>query len=390
MRALVWRGVSRVAVEDVADPEIVNPRDAIVRVTASAICGSDLHLYAGLVPGVIPGDILGHEFVGEVVETGTAVRNLSVGDRVIVPCAIACGRCWFCSQQLWSLCDNSNPNAAAAETLYGYAGSAIYGYSHAFGGYAGGQAQYVRVPFADVGPLKIPGDLADEQVLFLTDVFPTGYMGALNCGIQSGDTVAVWGCGAVGLFAAVSARLLGAERVIAIDRIPERLRLAAEHAGAEVVNYGQAGDVVEVLKQMTGGRGPDACIDAVGMEAHSPRLSAVLDRALQGVRVQVDRPYVIREVIQACRKGGTVSIIGVYGGLVNGLPLGAAFNKGLTVKMAQVHVHRYMRELLPRIEKGQVDPRFVITHQLPLDEAPHGYRIFQRKEDGCVKVVLRP
>ena len=390
MRALVWRGSERVRVEEVPDPKILNARDAIIRVTSTAICGSDLHLYAGLIPSLLPGDILGHEFMGEVVEVGSEVTNLSLGDRVVVPAPISCGRCFFCKRDLWSMCDNGNPKASIAETAYGYSGAGIFGYSHAFGGYAGGQADYVRVPFADVGPFKVPDDMADEQVLFLTDIFPTGYMAAENAAIERGDTVAVWGCGPVGLFAIVSARLLGAERIIAIDRFPERLRLAAEHGGAEVINYQDVPDVVEALKQLTGGRGPDSVIDAVGTQAHSPGPTGALDRALQAARVQVDRPHVLRQAIQACRKGGTVSLIGDYGGFVNGVPMGAAFNRGLTFHMGQVHAHRYLRPLLQRIQRGEVDPTFVITHRLSLDDAADGYRMFFRKEDGCVKVVLKP
>ena len=390
MRALVWHGSEDVRIEQVPDPNILKPRDAIIRVTSTAICGSDLHLYAGLIPSLMPGDILGHEFMGEVVEVGSAVTNRAIGDRVVVPAPICCWRCFFCRRDLWSMCDNGNAKAQLAETAYGYSGAGIFGYSHAFGGYAGGQAEYVRVPYADVGPFKVPDGMTDEQVLFLTDIFPTGYMAAENCAVEPGDTVAVWGCGPVGLFAIVSLRLLGAERIIAIDRYPERLQLAAKVAGAEILNYEEDHDVVEALKQLTGGRGPDAVLDAVGTQAHSPRPTGALDRALQLMRVQVDRPHVLRQAIQACRKGGTVSLIGDYGGFVNAVPMGAAFNRGLTFHMGQVHVHRYLRPLLERIQRGEVDPTFLITHRLPLDEAPTGYRLFYRKEDGCVKVVLRP
>lgn len=308
---------------------------------------------------------------------------------MVVPFTISCGRCFFCSQQLWSLCDNSNPNAALAEAMYGYSPSGLFGYSHLFGGYAGGQAEYARVPFADVGPIKIPEGLRDEQVLFLSDIFSTGYMAAENCNIQPGDTVAVWGCGPVGQFAIKSAYLLGAARVIAIDRFPERLRMAEEQGHAEVINY-EGIDVVEALKQMTGGRGPDACIDAVGMEAHGYTPGAVVDMTKQKTHLSTDRPHALREVIQACRKGGTVSIPGVYGGFLDKVPFGAAFNKGLTFKMGQTHVHRYLQPLLERIQHGEIDPSFVITHHLSLDEAPHGYEIFKHKEDGCIKVVLKP
>jgi threonine dehydrogenase-like Zn-dependent dehydrogenase len=389
MRALCWHGVTDVRVDNVPDPELLNPGDAILRVTSTAICGSDLHLYNGFIPAMKPGDILGHEFMGEVVEVGREVRNLAVGDRVVVPFPISCGKCSFCSEDLWSLCDNSNPNAELAATLYGFSPAGIFGYSHLMGGYAGGQAEYVRVPFADVGPFKVPDELSDEQVLFLTDILPTGYMAAENCDIKPGDVVAVWGCGPVGLFAIVSAYLLGAERVIAIDRIPERLRLASEGAGAEVFNYEEK-DVFSTLLELTGGRGPDHCIEAVGLEAHGTGLEGFYDRAKQMVRMQTGRPTALREAIHACRKGGTVSLSGVFGGVVDKVPLGAAFNKALTFKMGQTHVHRYLRPLLNRIQNGEVDPSFIITHRLPLDDAPHAYEIFTHKQDDCIKVVLKP
>ncbi len=389
MKALCWYGSHKVRVDNVPDPELVNPRDAIIKITTTAICGSDIHLYDGYIPSMKKGDIIGHEFMGEVVEVGTGVENLQKGDRVVVPFTIACGRCFFCQKGLTSLCDNSNPNAALAEGMYGFSASGLYGYSHLYGGYAGGQAEYARVPFADVGPIKIPDGLTDEQVLFLSDIFPTGYMAAENCGIEPGDTVAIWGCGPVGQFAIKSAYLLGAERVIAIDRFPERLRMAQEQGHAEVINY-EGIDVVEMLKQMTGGRGPDACIDAVGLEAHGASPDAVYDMTRQKARMTTDRPHVLRQAIQACRKGGTVSIPGVYGGLLDKLPFGAAFAKGLTFKMGQTHVHRYLQPLLERIQKGEIDPSFVITHRLKLDEAPYAYDIFKHKEDGCIKVVLKP
>jgi threonine dehydrogenase-like Zn-dependent dehydrogenase len=376
-------------VDNVPDPKILNPRDAIVRITATAICGSDLHLYDGYIPTMQGGDILGHEFMGEVVEVGSEVGNLTVGDRVVVPFTIACGNCFFCQRQLWSLCDNSNPNAEMAAALYGYSPSGLFGYSHMMGGYAGGQAEYARVPFADVGPMKIPDGLPDEQVLFLSDIFPTGYMAAENCNIQPGDVVAVWGCGPVGQFAIKSAYMFGAERVIAIDRYPERLEMAQRDGGAEVLNYEDA-DVLDALKELTGGRGPDACIDAVGMEAHGTGLDAMYDRAKQAARVSFDRPTVLRYAIMACRKGGTVSIPGVYGGFLDKIPFGAAFNKGLTFKMGQTHMMRYMRPLLERIMNGDIDPSFVITHRLSLDDAAQGYKIFHGKEDNCIKVVLKP
>jgi threonine dehydrogenase-like Zn-dependent dehydrogenase len=388
MKAVCWHGPEDVRVERVADPRILNPRDAILRVTLTAICGSDLHLYNGYIPTMQAGDILGHEFMGEVVETGPAVTYRRVGERVVVPFPIACGRCAMCRSEQWSLCDNSNPNAHLAEALYGFSGAGLFGYSHLYGGYAGGQAEYVRVPFADVGPLPVPPDLSDEQVLFLSDILPTGYMAAENCGIQPGDVVAVWGCGPVGQFAIKSAYLLGAERVIAIDRVPERLRLA-ESAKAETLDY-EGTDVVEELKQRTGGRGPDACIDAVGLEAHGTTPDALYDRAKHAVSLATDRPHVLRQAIQACRKGGTVSIPGVYGGFHDKVPFGAAFAKGLTLRMGQTHVHRYLRPLLARIQAGQLDPAAIISHRLRLDDAPRAYRVFRDKQEGCTKVVLRP
>jgi threonine dehydrogenase-like Zn-dependent dehydrogenase len=389
MKALCWFGIHDVRVEDVPDPRILNPRDAIVRITRTAICGSDLHLYDGFIPTMEQGDILGHEFMGEVVEVGPAVQNLKPGDRVVVPFAIACGNCWYCKQDLWSLCDNSNPNAFLCEALYGFSGSGLFGYSHMMGGYAGGQAQYARVPFADVGPMKIPEGLGDEQVLFLSDIFPTGYMAAENCGIQRGDTIAVWGCGPVGQFAIRSAFLLGAERVIAIDRVAERLQLA-RRANAEVLDTDQTDDVVQALKDMTGGRGPDACIDAVGMEATAHTLPGIYDRAKTAALLATDRPTVLRQAIQACRKGGAVSIPGVYGGLLDKMNLGAAFSKGLRFRMGQTHMHRYMRPLLERVQRGEINPSEIITHRVPLHEAPRMYKTFRDKQDHCIKVVMDP
>ena len=388
MRAVVWESKNHVKVTQVPDPEIVNPRDAIVKVTLTAICGSDLHLYNGYIPTMKAGDVLGHEFMGEVVEVGPDVKNLAKGDWVVVPFAISCGRCFFCHRDLWSLCDNSNPNASIADTAYGYSGSGLFGYSHMYGGYPGGQAEFVRVPFADVGPIKIYEDLLDEQVLFLSDIFPTGYMAAENCDIQPGDTVAIWGCGPVGLFAVKSALMLGAERVIAIDRFPERLRKAQE-SGAETINYSEA-SVFEVLKESTGGRGPDACIDAVGMESHGAGVVHFYDRAKQALMLETDRPEPLREAIHACRKGGTVSVPGVYGGFIDKFPIGAAFAKGLTIKMGQTHVHKYMRPLLEKIRRGDIDPSFVVSHTFPLDEAPRAYRMLRDKEDECTKVVMKP
>lgn len=389
MKAVCWNGIQDVRVETVPDPIILNPHDAIVRVTSTSICGSDLHLYNGYIPAMLPGDILGHEFMGVVVQVGPEVENLAPDTRVVVPFPISCGQCYYCKHDEWSLCDNTNPNASLAEGLFGYSPAGIYGYSQLLGGYAGGQAEYVRVPFADVGPLKVPDHLTDEQVLLLSDVFPTGYMSAEAAGVRPGDIVAVWGCGPIGLLAIKSAYMLGAEHVIAIDHVPERLRLAQEQAGAEVINF-KGLDVVEILKDKTGGRGPDICIDAVGMEAHGTGLVGLYDRAKQTARLQTGRPNVLRECIQACRKGGAVSVAGVYAGFLDKIPMGAAFNKGLTFKMGQTHVHRYLQPLLERIEKGEIDPSFVITHTMSLEDAPHAYQIFKDKQDECVKVILKP
>jgi threonine dehydrogenase-like Zn-dependent dehydrogenase len=389
MKAVCWWGKGSVRVEDVPEPKIINPHDAIVRVTLTAICGSDLHLYDGVVPTMMRGDILGHEFMGEVVEVGADVKNLKAGDRVLVPFPISCGRCWFCQQKLWSLCDNTNPNAWMVEALTGYATAGIYGYSHMYGGYAGGQAEYVRVPFADVNPFKVPAGLPDEKVLFLTDIFPTGYMAAENCGIQPGDTVAVWGCGPVGQFAIRSAWMLGAERVIAIDRLRERLQLAQTDERTEILDYSEDA-VFDSLKDMTGGRGPDRCIDAVGMEAHGRFVDAVLDRVKVAAKLQFDRAHVLRQILHCCRKGGTVSIPGVYAGFIDKVPFGTAFAKGLTLKMGQTHVHNYTRPLLEKIERGEIDPSFIITHRGTLDDAPLMYETFRDKGDQCVKVVMKP
>ncbi len=389
MRAVCWQGIGEVGVENVADPRILNPRDAIVKVSSTAICGSDLHLYDGYVPAMYRGDILGHEFMGEVVDLGPGVTNLSIGDRVVVPFPISCGNCYFCEKELYSLCENSNPNAHLAEKLWGHSPAGIFGYSHITGGYAGGQAEYVRVPFADVGPLKVPDALDDEQVLFLSDILPTGYMAAEQCDIEPGDTIAVWGCGPVGLFAIQSAKLLGAGRVFAIDRFPERLA-KAQAAGAEIAfNYEEV-DVLETLKDLTGGRGPDACIDAVGMEAHVHGVMHVYDRVKQAMRLESDRPAALRQAILACRSGGTVSVPGVYGGFIDKVPFGSIVNKAITIKSGQTHVHRYMRPLLERIESGEIDPSFIITHRIDLDDAPLAYEAFRNKEDECVKVVMRP
>jgi threonine dehydrogenase-like Zn-dependent dehydrogenase len=388
MKATCWKGPNTVQVEEVPDPKIINTRDAIVKITSTAICGSDLHLLQAYVPAMMPGDILGHEFMGEVVEVGPQVKNLKAGDRVVVPFPIACGVCSACQKEMYSLCENTNPNAWMAEKLWGHAGAGIFGYSHLTGGYAGGQAEYARVPFADVNPLKVPDGMTDEQVLFLSDIFPTGYMGAEMCDIQPGDVIAVWGCGPVGQFAIASAFLLGAERVIAIDRFPYRLQMARDKAGAETINYEEV-DVIDALKEMTGGRGPDACIDAVGMEAHGHGPMFAFDRAMHAARMETDRPLALREAIKACRNGGTVSVIGAYGGYIDRFPMGAIMNRSLTIKSGQCHVQRYMQPLLERILNGEIDPTFIITHTLPLDQAPHGYDIFKNKLDNCEKVVLK-
>ncbi len=389
MKANCWHGKRDVRVEHVPDPAILNPGDAIIKVSSTAICGSDLHLYNGVVPTMEQGDILGHEFMGEVVEVGSAVRKLQVGERVVVPFPIACGRCFFCEQQLYSVCENSNPNAYMAEKMWGHSGAGIFGYSHLTGGYAGGQAEYVRVPFADVGPIKVPDELKDEQVLFLSDILPTGYMAAEACAIAPGQVVAVWGCGPVGQFAIQSAFLLGAERVIAIDHYPERLRMARALSGAETLHF-DAVDVPDALREMTGGRGPDACIDAVGMEAHGSGISYIYDRLKQTMKLESDRPTALREALMACRNGGIVSVPGVYGGFSDKIPFGSIMNRSLTIKTGQTHVQRYMQPLLERIQRGELDPGAIISHHLSLDEAPHGYEIFQKKQEQCIKVVLHP
>jgi threonine dehydrogenase-like Zn-dependent dehydrogenase len=388
MKANCWLGKYKVQVEEVPDPKILNPRDAIVRITSTAICGSDLHLYNGFVPSMMKGDILGHEFMGEVVEVGQAIKKLKPGDRVVVPFPIACGNCWSCKQQLFSLCENSNPNAWMAEQLWGHSPAGLFGYSHMLGGYPGGQAEYVRVPFADVGPLKIPNGIPDEQVLFLSDILPTGYMAAENCDIKRGDTVAVWGCGPVGLFAVKSAYLLGAERVVAIDRFAYRLRMAREQAGAVAINYDEV-DVFDALQEMTGGRGPDSCIDAVGMEAHMPGVAGAYDRAKQMAMLETDRPPVLRQAMLACRNGGVLSVPGVYGGFLDKVPFGSVMNRSITIRTGQTHVQHYMRSLLKRILAGEIDPSFIVTHRLPLEDAPLGYEIFKHKQEECVKVVLK-
>jgi threonine dehydrogenase-like Zn-dependent dehydrogenase len=389
LKANCWMGKQDMRVEQVPDPKILNQQDIIVKISSTAICGSDLHLYNGMIPTMESGDIVGHEFMGEVVELGRDVRNLTKGDRVVVPFPIACGRCFNCEKGLYSLCENSNPNAWMAEKLWGHSPCGIFGYSHMLGGYAGGQAEYARVPFADIGPIKVPEGMTDEQALFLSDIFPTGYMGAEMCDIQGGDTIAVWGCGPVGQFAIKSAYLLGAERVIAIDRFPERLRMARDKAGAETINYEET-DIYEALKEMTGGHGPDACIDAVGMEAHSPGLHGAYDRVKQAMMLETDRAAALRQAIMACRNGGTVSVIGVYGGFIDKFPMGSVMNRSLTIRAGQCHVHRYMRPLMQRIQNGEIDPGFVVTHTMSLDEAPEGYAKFVEKQDECIKIILKP
>jgi threonine dehydrogenase-like Zn-dependent dehydrogenase len=388
MKANCWMGTRHVEVTEVPDPTILNPRDAIIRITNTAICGSDLHLYNGWIPTMKKGDVLGHEFMGEVVETGKSVTNLQKGDRVVVPFPIACGHCLQCEREMYSLCENTNPNAWMAEKMWGYSPCGIFGYSHMLGGYPGGQAEYARVPFADIGPIKIPEELSDEQVLFLSDIFPTGYMAADMCGIQPGDVVAVFGCGPVGQMAIKSAYLLGAERVIAIDRFDYRMRIARDRAGAETLNYEEV-DVPEVLREMTGGRGPDHCIDAVGLEGHAPGVHGAYDRVKTSMMLETDRPPALRQAIMACRSGGTVSVAGVYGGVIDKFPIGAIVNRSLTIRSGQCHVQRYMRPLLQRIQNGEIDPSFIITHRLPLDQASEGFEMFKNKEDECLKVVLK-
>ncbi|RLK25111.1 threonine dehydrogenase-like Zn-dependent dehydrogenase [Micromonospora sp. M71_S20] len=389
MKATAWMGKDSVKVVDVPDPTIMNARDAIVRITTTAICGSDLHLYHGYIPAMRKGDILGHEFMGEVVEVGPQVRNLRPGDRVVVPFPIACGHCSSCQRGLFSVCENSNPNAGVAEKIMGHSPAGIFGYSHLLGGYAGGQAEYARVPFADVGPIKVPDEVPDDQAVMLADVLPTGFMGAEMCDIKPGDVIAVWGAGPVGLLAAASARMLGAERVIVIDRYPYRLRLAEEHTGAETINYDDT-DVLDALNAMTAGRGPDACIDAVGLEGHHGNTAVyAYDRAKQAARVETERPFALRQAILACRSGGVVSVIGAYGGVVDKFPMGAFMNRSLIMRTGQCHVQRYTRPLLNRIQRGDIDPSFIISHRMRLKDAAKGYKIFQKKQDECTKVVLK-
>ncbi len=389
MKALTWRGKHDIRCETVPDPKIEEARDAIIKVTACAICGSDLHIYDGLIPKMQSGDVLGHETMGEVVEVGSGVSNLKVGDRVVVPFTIACGECFFCRNGFYSGCERTNPDRETAEQLWGHSPAGLFGYSHILGGYPGGQAEYLRVPYADVGPIKIENGLSDEQVLFLSDIFPTGYMAADFCGLKGGETVAIWGCGPVGQFAIRSAFLLGAGRVIAIDTVPERLALA-EDAGAETIDF-KTNDVYQRIQELTHGRGADACIDAVGTEAST---TATADSMLDSVKVATflgtDRPHVLREAIQCCRNFGVVSIVGVYGGYLDNIPMGSAINRGLTFRMAQTPVQHYLPQLLGRIEKGEIDPSFVITHRARLEDGPAMYKTFRDKQDGCVKVVINP
>lgn len=390
MKALCWHGTGDVRIDVVPDPNIQDPRDAIIKITASGICGSDLHLLNGFMPTMEKGDILGHESMGEVVDVGNAVKKLKKGDRVVVPFTISCGSCFFCEKTLFSCCDTSNPNAEIARKAMGHSPAGLFGFSHMLGGFSGGQAEYLRVPFADVGPLKIESDLPDEKVLFLSDIFPTGYMAAENCDIEAGDTVAVWGCGPVAQMAIKSAWMFKAGRVIAIDCVPERLQMAKVHGKAETINFLEE-DVYERLQEMTKGRGPDRCIDAVGCEAHATgSVDAVLDKVKSAVMLTTDRAHVLREAIMCCRKAGTISVPGAYVGFPDKIPFGAFMNKGLTMKAGQTHMQRYMKPLLHKIEVGEIDPSFVITHRVSLDEAPNAYKTFRDKKDGCIKVVLKP
>lgn len=389
MKAICWHGTSDVRYDTVPDPKVVDPGDALIRVTSTAICGSDLHLYDGFMPTMQEGDVLGHEPMGIVEEVGKGVTKLKKGDRVVVPFTISCGKCWFCSRQMYSLCDTTNPNAAMARKVMGQSPAALLGYSHMMGGFAGGQAEYLRVPYADVGPIKIASDLPDDKVLFLSDIFPTGYMAAEQADIEPGDTVAVWGCGPVGQFAIRSAWMLKAGRVIAIDQVPERLKMAQD-GKAETINFKEK-DVYDTLMEMTKGRGPDRCIDSVGAEAHGTgSLDALYDKAKSAVMMTTDRAHVLREAIFCCRKGGTISIPGVYIGFPDKLPFGALMNKGLTVKTGQTHVPKYHHMLLKKIEAGEIDPSFVVTHTPPLSEGPAMYKTFRDKKDHCIKVVLKP
>jgi threonine dehydrogenase-like Zn-dependent dehydrogenase len=389
MKALCWHGKHDIRCDKVPDPSIEHPRDAIVRVTSCAICGSDLHLYDGFMPGMESGDIMGHEFMGEVVEVGSENKKLKVGDRVVVPFTIICGECEQCRRGFFSVCERTNRNKDAADKVFGHTTAGLFGYTHLTGGYPGGQAEYVRVPYADVAPVKITNGLTDEQVLFLGDIFPTGWQAVVHCDIQPTDNVAIWGCGPVGQFCIRSAILLGAKQVIAIDSVPERLRMA-ENGGAIVINF-EKESVIERLNDLTGGKGPEKCIDAVGMEAHATAsLDSIYDRLKQAVMLESDRPHVLREMMYVCRPAGTLSVPGVYGGLIDKIPFGAVMNKGLTVRTGQTHVNRWTDDLLHRIEEGEIDPSFVITHQCKLEDGPAMYKTFRDKQDGCIKVVLHP
>lgn len=388
MKALCWEGKHNVAIKHVHDPKILNPGDAVIKVTTAAICGSDLHLYNGVIPTMEKGDILGHETMGEVVEVGPMVKNVKVGDRIVIPFDIGCGHCQHCHDQEFSVCDNSNPNFVIPEKLYGYSGAGLFGYSHMYGGYAGGQAEFIRVPFVDTNSLVIPPGIDDDKVLFLSDIFPTGYMAAENCNIKQGDTVAVWGAGPVGLLAMKSAFLLGAERVIAIDHFEERLKKAKEF-GCETINFDNEDSLMAQLKFLTGGRGPDSCIDAVGLEAHGHTVLNAIDTVKQKVKLGTDRPDALRQAIQSCRKGGTVSVPGVYGGFLDKFPFGAAFGKALTFKMGQTHTQKYMKPLLERILNDEIDPSFVISHRLRIEDGPEAYKNFNENKDAFTKVVLK-
>lgn len=389
MKAVCWHAVGDLRVESVPDPVRINPRDAIVRVTVSGVAGSDLHLYHGRVPTMVQGDIIGHEFCGEVVEVGPAVPHLRPGDRVAVPAIIACGGCYYCQREEWSLCDNSNPNARLAERVFGHATAGVFGYAHLFGGYAGSHAEYIRVPFADVGAAKIPDGVSDEQALFASDALPAGMLAAEMCAIRPGDTVAVWGAGPVGQCAMLCAYLMGAERVIAIDRLPARLEMARRYAWAEPLNYEET-DVLAALSDLTAGRGPDACVDAVGLEAHAFGIEGLYDRTKQALHLETDRPSVLRQAILACRKGGTVSVVGAYTGFSDKLPIGAALNKGLTLRMGQQHGHKYLRRLLDLLARGRLDPTYMITHRLPLSRVQDAFHMLERGADDCLKVLLTP
>jgi threonine dehydrogenase-like Zn-dependent dehydrogenase len=389
MKALCWHGKNDVRIDNVPDPAIEEPSDIIVKVTATAICGSDLHLLDGYVPAMKTGDVLGHEFMGEVVEVGGGVQRHNVGDRVVVPFVIACGHCYFCERELFSCCDTTNPDAEKNAALNGHAGAGLFGYSHLYGGYAGGQAEYVRVPHADHGPIRIGNGLPDEKVLFLSDILPTGWMAAENCNIKAGDTVAIWGAGPVGQMTIVSAWALGAGRVIVVDDVPERLELARSRGKAETIDFGKV-KVFDRMQELTGGRGPDSCVDAVGLEAHGWTIDAAYDRMKTSTWLATDRLHVLREIIWCCRKAGTLSVPGVYAGFLDKLPFGAAFAKGLTIKMGQTHVQKYLPSLLAKIESGELDPSFIITHRVKLDEAPEMYKTFRDRKDGCIKVVMTP